>query len=467
MHDALVVGAGIAGLAAAWELKSRGRAPLVLEGSSRSGGVITTDYDRGFVLDGGPDALLVQKAAGVDLCLELGIADRLVPTLLPRTAFVLKQGTLVPLPDASVLGLPTRLGALVASPLFTWRGKVRLAAEVMVGRSAIPDESIDAFMRRRFGAEAARYLGDALLAGIHAGDSRQLSMRALFPRLPNAEATHGSVLRAVFRGEGARRDADTPRQRAAGPRDPSWGAFVSFPLGLSELVSTLTRALGPGAVRHRAEVTAVSRGANGYALDIASGERLEARTVILTTPAPATARLIRGLDETLSDLCAAIPYASTATVLIGLPRDQVRHPLRGSGFVVPAAERRAVKAATWVTSKWPERAPPGTVLLRAFLGGATEPDVLEASDDALVTRALGELTEILGLTGSPLLTRVFRWPAGTPQYLVGHEALVSRIDGRLRDHPGLLMTGSGYRGTGIPDVIADARAMAARAVARM
>ena len=190
---------------------------------------------------------------------------------------------------------------------------------------------------------------------------------------------------------------------------------------------------------------------------------VHARSVILCVPAFAAAHLLRGLDTTLAGLCDAIPYASTATVAFGFTRDQVPHPMRGSGYVVPRAEHTSLLAATWVTSKWPGRAPEGHVLLRGFLGGGRDPHRLERSDEELIAAAREELTETMAITGEPLLSRLFRWTRQSPQHEVGHLARVAAIERRVASVPGLFLAGSGFRAIGIPDCIADGRDTATRA----
>ena len=193
--DVAIVGGGIAGLAAAFELQRRGLTAQVFEASNRPGGVILSDRFDGWVVDGGPDALLVQKPAAVALARELGLGDRLHPTLTPRTSYVLRDDRLYPIVEGSFLGFPLSATALAKSNLFTLAGKLRMALEVAVPRrTSTGDESIGAFVRRRFGEEAADYLADPLLAGIHAGDKDRLSVQALFPRLVEAERQSGSVI---------------------------------------------------------------------------------------------------------------------------------------------------------------------------------------------------------------------------------------------------------------------------------
>ena len=444
--DAVVVGGGIAGLAAAYELRQRGLGVQLLEAAPRPGGVIVTERVDGWVIDGGPDALLVHKPAAVDLCRELGLGDRLVPTLLPRTAYVLREGRLCPLAEGSFLGFPVSFTALAASPLFSWAGKLRMACEIGIPRGGGDDESIAAFVRRRFGGEAADYLADPLLAGIHAGDAERLSIGALFPQLRDAERRAGSVLRSL---------------RALRVRPSPRGAFVSLPGGIGELVDALAAALGPEIVRLSTRVTGVRR-LDVFTIETESGT-LAARTAIVAVPAWAAAGLLRGMDGPLARSCEAMPYASTATVALGYRRAQIRHPLNGSGFVVPRVEGSPLLAATWVTSKWPGRAPDGCVLLRGFLGGGGDPGRLEQSDEELVATARDALTEILDIAGDPLLVRLFRFPRQSPQYEIGHLRRVAAIEERLASIPGLFLTGSGFRAIGIPDCIADGRAVAGRA----
>ena len=447
--DVAVIGGGISGLAAGYELQRRGLQVRVLEAGTRPGGVIVTERRDGWILDGGPDSMLVQKPAAVALCRELGIADRLVSTLHPRTAYVMREGWLHPIVEGSFLGFPVRVSALARSSLFTAGGKLRMACEPFIPRAhGDEDESIASFVRRRFGEEAVDYLAEPLLAGIHAGDVDRLSMRALFPRLVDAERQAGSVIRS-FR---ALRITPSPQ-----------GAFVSLPGGIGELVDALSGALRTGTLALSARVTELRR-AGEYVIESPAGP-LHARAVILSVPAYAAAKLLRGFDTTVAGLCDGVPYASTATVAFGYTRDQVPHPMRGSGYVVPRVERTPLLAATWVTSKWPGRAPEGHVLLRAFLGGGRDPHRLERPDDELIATARAELAETMAITGEPVFSQLFRWTRQSPQYEVGHLARVAAIERRVASIPGLFLAGSGFRAIGIPDCIADGRDTAARAAA--
>ena len=447
MNDVIVIGAGISGLAAAYELHKRGLRVVVLEAGARPGGVITTERFDGWVVDGGPDSLLVQKSGAVALCRELGIADRLVSTLTPRTAYVLRDDRLHAIQEGSFLGFPIKFSALARSSLFSVGGRVRMACEALIARGGDgEDESIAAFVRRRFGQEAVDYLADPLLAGIHAGDAERLSMRALFPRLLEAERQSGSVIRAF---------------RALHVKPSPQGAFVSLPGGTGELVASLAAALPADTLALSTRVTEIRR-AGTYLVRSTAGVH-ESRAVILAVPAYAAAGLLGHFDTSLAALCEAVPYASTVTVALGFLREQIGHQMRGSGFVIPRVERRALLAGTWVTSKWPGRAPEGRVLLRGFLGGGRDPHRHEQPDAELIESAREELTELLDITGEPLFSRLFRFTRQSPQYEVGHLKRVAAIEQRLAGIPGLFVTGSGFRSIGIPDCITDGRETAARA----
>lgn len=460
MQDVVIIGGGIAGLAAAWELVQRGRRPLLLEAQRRVGGVILTDHVDGFVVDAGPDALLIQKPAALNLCRELGLGDRLFPTLTPRTAFVVRKGRLVPLPEASVLGIPTRVGPFVTTPLFSWGGKIRMGMELFVpARRDVEDESIGSFMGRRFGQEAVTYLAEPLLAGIHAGDVNRLSMRAAFPRLIEAERTRGSVLRALSSMKKAA--AKTSGGARAGVEQ---GAFMSLPGGVEEMVRALVSRLPEGTIRTNASVATITRNA-AFDVHLTSGERIPARTVIVATPAWVAATLLQDVAPEIARLAGQVRYVSSATVAVGLRREQVQHPLQGSGYVVPRAERRVLMAASWVSSKWPHRAPAGMVLLRGFVGGAYDDAILQRSDEEIAAAVFAELAGQLAITGSPVMTRVYRWPRASAQHEVGHLARMAQIDRLLQARAGLFVTGSGFRGTGVPDCVADGRSVAAAAAA--
>jgi oxygen-dependent protoporphyrinogen oxidase len=424
---------------------------LILERRARAGGVILSEQIDGFTIDAGPDALLTQKPEAVALCRELGLGDRLVPTKPPRLAYIQRAGRLHALPAASVLGIPTRLGPFIGTRLFSWAGKLRMGAELFVPpRKDEGDESIGSFVTRRFGAEATTYLAEPLLAGIHAGDVNRLSIRALFPRFVQAEQTDGSLLRAF------RRQARLAARKSGSPGDAADGMFRSLRGGLGELVGALVAALPVEAIRLESPVSRVGRDGGAFRVDTPSGP-LDARAVVFAAPAYVTGDLTRDLDPELGRLCGEISYASTATVALGFDRHQVAHPLNGSGFVVPRVEATGILAASWMSSKWPGRAPDDRVLLRTVVGGARDPEAIGASDAELIDRSLRALRPLVGIRGEPILAKVYRYDRLTPQHEVGHVARLAAIERAIARHPGLFVTGAGFRGVGIPEGVADGR----------
>ena len=441
-----IIGGGITGLAAAYELHRRGTPFVLFERANRLGGVIHTEFTEGFTIDGGPDSFLTQKPAAVELCSELGLQERLISTLPPRTAYICRAGQLYPLPKQSVLGIPTRLKSFASMPILSASGKIRMAMDLIkTGASRHHDESVGSFFRRRFGQESVAYIAEPLLAGIHAGDVDRLSMRALFPTLVDAERSYGSVIKGLH----FRQNSRPPSQG---------GLFRSLVGGIGELTSAIVDTLSTLTLRTNTEVTQITGGAP-FRVHLASGETILANQVILTTPAYRTEQLISAIDPTLSNICGAIPYTSTATVVLSYPKTSVSHPLGGTGFVVPRVETGlSLMAASWISSKWPHRVPPGQILLRGFLGGPRQPDVLEQSDQELVSTVHRDLSRLLGISSKPVITSVFRWPRVNPQHEVGHLERISSIDDRLRDIPGLHIVGAGFRGVGIPDCVSHGRA---------
>jgi len=453
--DVAVVGGGIAGLAAAHALWKAGVPFRLLESSPRFGGVIKSDSVSGFLLEGGPDALLAQKPEGTSLVRELGLSDRIVPTNpAVRAVFVLRGGRLEPLPEGMMLAIPSRILPFLASGLFSWPGKLRMGLDLVLPRGGDDgDESIASFLRRRFGQESVDRLGEPLLAGIHAGDPERLSIRATFPRFVDLEARYGSLIRGIW-------SAPRPAPASGGP--PS--AFYSLQGGLEEIVTALVARLPAGSLSPESPVRSIARRESEFSLEIEGRGALLARAVILAAPAGALAPILDPLDADVASTLASIPFASTATVLLGYRRERVEHPLDGYGLVVPRSEGLRTAACSFFSTKFPGRAPEGHVLLRGFLGGTRDPGVLDLDDKSLTAIVEGEMGPILGLRGEPALARVYRWPRGTPQMEVGHLERMRALEERIARLPGLFLTGAGIRVTGIPDGVADGLTTAASAV---
>ncbi len=440
-----IIGGGITGLSAAFTLQKLGVPFRLIEAERFLGGVIRTETRDGFLIEGGPDSMLAQKPEGLALARELGLGDRLLPTNREqRAVYVLHRGRLHPLPDGMALAVPTKVGPFLRSGLFSWPGKLRMGLDLVIPpRGGDGDESIARFLRRRFGQQAVDRLGEPLLAGIHSGDPERLSLLATFPRFRAMEREHGSLVRAMWK-----RPHPQPPQGEA----PA-SAFYSLRCGLREMLDALVLRLPPETLWTRLTVRRLTRENGSYLLSLDRGEQLQAERVIVAAPGPRIAPALEPVAPEAARVLAAIPFASTATVALGYRREDVAHPLNGYGLVVAARERKRTTALSFVSTKFPHRAPAGHVLLRAFLGGARDGDVLALSDAEMVATVEREMAPALGLRGAPVMTRVFRWPGGTPQLEVGHLERMAAAEGALP--PGLFLSGAGIRSTGIPDSVAD------------
>ncbi|HEX4746061.1 MAG TPA: protoporphyrinogen oxidase [Gaiellaceae bacterium] len=435
----VVVGGGIAGLAAARRLEHV--APDVsialVESDELPGGKLRTEVVDGFVVEAAPDSFLSRKPRGVGLVEELGLADELVTRRAENhRTFVRRSGDLHPLPEGLTGMIPTSLDALERSDLLSAEGKARFAAEAEVPPSAgDEDESVAAFVTRRFGREAYDALVEPLMTGIYGGDGERMSLRATFPQLRALELEHGSLLRGL----------DSP---AASDRPP----FLSLRRGMGSLVAALVDGFECTELLLGRRVTSVRR---GYQVELADGEVVEADGVVLATPAFVTAELLADLDPVLAAEHADIPYGSSAVVTLAFAAEDVE-PLDGYGYLVPRTEASDVLACTWSSQKWEGRAPAGAVLVRVYAGRFGGRDVTQAGDDELVGLARAELRT----DAEPMRTWVNRWPRGMPQYVLGHPGRLLRIEERLARHPGLAVAGAAYRGVGIPDCIASGEAAA-------
>lgn len=457
----VVIGGGIAGLAAAYALNQAASTGAVdgvtlVEASGRLGGKIITQRVGDFVIEGGPDSFLTVKPHAVDLARTVGLDEQLVETLSPRHVYVLHCGRLKPLPDGMATLIPQRLGPFLRSGLFSPLEKARFALEPFIAPNPNgTDESLGQFVHRRLGSAAVDRLAAPLLAGIHAGDVDAISLRATFPQLAEAERRHGSLTAAVL-----------AHRRSPRSSDGSQSMFMTLAGGLQELVDGVAGRLDRVAVRTGVSVEGIARHPRrGYAVRLGNGEILAAEAVVLALPSPAAAALLMEISPAAAAVAASVSYVSTAAIALGFRRADVGHLLAGHGYVVARGEGLAHTACTWVSSKWPHRAPTGHVLLRCYAGRSGEQNALALHDNALVERVVKELTPLLGISAPPVMARVFRWRDAMPQYTVGHVDRIAALEHALLETPGISVAGAGYRGVGIPDCIRQGFEAAQQAVA--
>ncbi|MEX0788475.1 MAG: protoporphyrinogen oxidase [Anaerolineales bacterium] len=450
MSRVVVIGGGIAGLAAAYRLKqiAPDAAITLVESDHRLGGKILTERVDGFVIEGGPDMFLSLKPRGLGLCRELGLGDRLHGTNETiRRTYVMRRGQLHELPEGLTGLIPSRFGPMATTGLISPLGKLRMGLDFLIPpSSADGDETLAAFVERRLGRELYDRFLEPLLAGIYAGDGEQLSLAATFPQWRQIELEHGGLIKGMLAGK-----------KKAPPSKPgakNRSAFLTPTTGLAEIVEALEQRLAGVEIRLGRPVARVEAASPGYNVALENGESARADAVILATPAFVTADLISNLDSQLSTVLRAIPYVSTATVSVAYPLADIPRPLDGFGYLIPRAEGRAILACTWTSTKFPHRAPEGFGLIRAFVGRAGRENALDVKDDALLLLVRDELRRTLGITAPPELHRIFRWPKAMPQYTLGHLDRLAVVDQRLAVHPGLFVAGNAYRGIGIPDCIA-------------
>lgn len=443
-----IIGGGIAGLATAFYLEKRARELgreiqyVLLESSDRWGGKIATESVDGFLIEGGPDLLLTQKPAGIQLCKDLGLADRLISTNSDRQrTFLVRDGKLVAFPEDFSL-VPARFWPLVRSPLFSFFGKVRMGLEVFVPRRRDEgDESLASFIGRRLGVEAVK-IGGAMLAGIHSADAERLSMRCAFPMYVAMEQRYGSLIKGV--------------RAMRKTRVKSSAMFQTLIGGMGELVDALVAQLD-GDLRRGVAVGAVRKTDGGFEV-VAGDEVIETDVVVMATPAYVSADLVADFAPGLSLMLRGIRYVSTATVSLAYRKRDVegQHDFEGFGFLSPKHEGRRITACTWVSTKLNFRAPDDGVLVRTFVGGTGQEDLVDLDDEALIAQSREELEDLMGLTADPVFARIFRWRKGRPQFDVGHLDRVAEMEHLAAQVGGLFLTGSAYRGSAIPDCIVQA-----------
>jgi protoporphyrinogen/coproporphyrinogen III oxidase len=445
MAAVAVVGAGIAGLAAACRLKRLGARVVVYESASRPGGAIRTEKRDGYLAEMGPTSLAEPSPQVRAILAELGLESKILPAAPEaRHRYIVRKGKLVALPTSPLELLTTRLLSNSA--------KLAVFGEPLVDPGDSPvEESVATFIRRRFNQEVLDYVANPFVAGIFAGDPEQLSVRYALPRLHALEQSHGSLLKAMFQRARTRRSAD-----GTAP-----ASLVSFAGGLQELPDAMVRELGP-AVRLGSAVTQIRRGPKGWTVGAAFQHAELYDAVVYAAPAHCTDEIDLGFEgaERLKTL-SSIPHPPVAVVALGFRREEVGHPLEGFGFLVPEVERKHVLGAIFSSSLFPGRAPDGHILLTAFVGGVRNPDLANADLNTLTARVLDDFRSFLGARGEPTFRAFQLWPRAIPQYTLSHGRFREIMDDVERRNPGLALAGSFREGVALGEVLTSADAGAA------
>lgn len=465
MKHITIIGGGMAGLSTAYYLQQtagESQIPLhytLIEQDDRLGGKVYTEHVGGTLIEAGPDSYISQKPWATELVHEVGLGDQLIPSRdhLQRVCMV-HRGRLVPFPRGFRLAVPTEWKPFLSTPLISVPGKMRMACDwFLPSRKHVDDESLASFLRRRLGEEALQNLAGPMMSGIYSGDPERMSIQATFPMFPEMERKHGSLIRGMLRG---RPKTDTQKKATY----PS-GMFLSLREGMGALPQAIQARL-QGRVITGCQVQAIQQENGGYTVHIKDRSRQSIHTdfVVIATPADSAAELLKGLHPDLAHKLSFIRYHSTATVSLAFDRHGTTGLQNGvgPGFMVPDHEQRSITACTYSSCKFEHRTNDDTVLLRAFVGGARNSNLVSLPDNELVHIVRQELNELVGIDQAPRLTRVYRWRNGTPQYDVGHLDRMADIDASSSEQPGLFLTGSSYRGIGVPDVILQGRNTAKR-----
>jgi oxygen-dependent protoporphyrinogen oxidase len=471
MKRIIIIGGGVTGLGAAYKITraaSEGHDVefVLLEKDRRLGGKIQTEIvpdpseEGRFVVDGGPDCFLTEKPACHRIAKLTGILDDELPTDESRKrTWILSRGKLYEMPDGIFMFAPTKFLPFATTGLFSWPGKIRMAMDLFIPpKKVMPgefnDETLESFVVRRLGRECLDRLAEPLVGGVHASDPSKMSLAATFPRLLEMEQKYGSLMKGFI---SARRKVEEMRRKyPAKPGEKPRTFFTTFLNGMQQLTDRMADVAGRERIRTGVAVTALRRKDDGaWIAQLSNGSSIDGDAVIIATESWAAEPLIRPHDNAIADVLVSIPTSSSATISMAFNENEVGFDLNAFGVLCPLVEGRALMAATYSSTKWRGRAPAGKVLLRGFVGGPHNQEILKRSDEELVRTVLAEFHDILGLNPfvKPLFTRVFRWHLGMPQYTLGHLDRVKLIEDHSAQIPGLALAGGSYRGVGVPNCI--------------
>jgi len=473
MKHIVIIGGGIAGLGAAYKIRRAADAGCdvtftLVEKDDRLGGKIHTDIaqdpDGGtYIADGGSDAFLTDKTAVHRVARLLDIFDEETGTLDDvKKTFIVKDGRLVEMPDGIMMFAPTKLVPMATTSLYSWPAKFRMALDLVIPRKSRwaegekaqdHDETLESFVVRRMGREALDRLAEALIGGVNGSDPANMSLAATYPMLLEMEQKHGSLVLGFL--EQRRKVEEMKKKYPPKPGAKRRTFFSSFKLGLQFVIDRMADAAGRDHIRTGVAATALSHDGDAWRVTLSTGETLEADAVIVASEAWATAELLRESQPAIADLVGTIPCSSSATVILAFDEADCPFDKAWHGILTPAVEKRALTGVSLMSSKWPERAPKGRVLLRGFLGGPRDQAVLEKSDEELIELARTQMVDLIRVRpdATPRYAKIFRWPGGMPQYTLGHLDRVDEIERLQAGVAGLALAGNAYRGVGVPNAL--------------
>ncbi len=446
-----VIGAGISGLAAAYYLENEAVQKGVdldirlLEKADRVGGVIRTEKRDGLVLEWGPENFVPFKPEVARLARELGMADDLLGSNDDRRqTYVIHEGRIEPLPDGMAFLAPVKVRPFFASSLLTPSGKIRAMLEPVIPRSR-GDLTVRKFLNRRLGVQLTDRVAEPLVSAIYGGDIDQLSVASALPDTYRVEQKYGSLWSGM-------RKASRNGQAGGSGKLPF---FMTLRGGMGSLVEAVERSFKKTTIETSCGELSLKRQDRGYVVRTDRSEDLH-DAVVVCAPASAAARILSGVAPEASAALGSILYTSTSLVYLAFRRNEFSHPLNGFGFVTPEGESAVLDACTWVSTKFDDRCPPDSVLLRcAIHDGRRTRDF--GSEDETLAAVLGELRRLMGINSIPYFAKVFHVGKSMPQMVLGHAKKLKAIQESLGRSPGLYLTGPFSGGVGVPDCIRTAR----------
>jgi oxygen-dependent protoporphyrinogen oxidase len=453
-----VIGGGISGLVAAYRLQQRGLQVQLFEATSRTGGVIRSTSTQGYLAEWGPNSIQDNSPLITQLIGELGLeTQRVAVPAHVRTRYLWRAGKLWTLPMSPP--------AFLLSGLLSGAAKLRVLREPFISPgNAAHEESVAAFIRRRFGSEILEYVVNPFVTGVYAGDSERLSIRYAFPKLYAMEQQYGSVLKGQWHGRQARRQRHAPAAPGAAPVS---GQIFSFRRGMQTLPEALRARLGDVVSVHT-PVQGLAQTADGWSVTTRQQQQYVTQhfdAVLYTAPLYHLPTMGLPGASTVRTL-AQVYYPPLSMLVVGFRRSEVRHPLDGLGMLVPAVEPLQIFGTLFSSTMFPGRAPDGHVTLTVFIGGARQPDLACASTAALLEVALHDLRVVLGVVGAPTYVQHIFWPQAVPQYELGYGSMQDIMAQLESQYPGFFMAGNYRQGIAIGDALTSGYTAAERIAGR-
>lgn len=447
MKQILVVGGGITGLSAAYYVQEKineqnlpYRVQLV-EASDRLGGKIATEYRDGFTIERGPDSFLARKTAALKLIEKVGLQHSLVRNATGQ-AYILVRNKLHKIPQGSFMGIPTEVRPFLFSRLFSLKGKLRAGFDYVLpkGKEA-EDQSLGLFFRRRFGNELVEHLIEPLLSGIYSGDIDEMSLMSTFPNFYHLEQKYGSLIKGL--------NKSMPKQPKK--KQASKGIFMALTGGFESLVNALEKQLAD-IIKTGVAVDHIEKKETGYHVLLSDGTVYKANSIIITTPHDTLPKMLSQYD--VFKHVESIPNTSVANIALAFDEEALKHNMQGTGFVVSRNSNVRITATTWTERKWPHTTPKEKVLLRSYVGGPHDGEAATLTDEELVDIVINDLNKLVKIKGEPDFSIISRFENKMPQYIVGHEAIIRKINEFTKNHlNGMKIVGSSYTGVGVPDCI--------------